>query len=173
MDPICQIKPATFNDLAAIAFIQVQAWQQAYVGLLPQAYLDSLDRKTCQQQWEAIFKGALATDIMYVASNQTQPIGFIAFGAARDQQGVDFGEIYAIYLLKEYWGKSIGYGLFNLAKNQLRLMGFRRAYLWVLDTNKQAINAYSKWAGVIDHHFTMDTTIGGQPVKEIMVRFEL
>jgi hypothetical protein len=36
------IKQATFEDCAEIARIHVQSWQQTYVGLVPQDYLDGM-----------------------------------------------------------------------------------------------------------------------------------
>jgi GNAT superfamily N-acetyltransferase len=101
------------------------------------------------------------------------PAGFICFGGARDQDRQDWGEIYAIYVLKEHWGRGVGYALHKNASAALGEKGVKRAYLWVLDTNHQAITAYQRWGGLIEQDRLKDHVISGQPVKEISIRFEL
>lgn len=168
------IKEATFADLADIARIHVRSWQQTYVGLVPQAYLDSMDVLTFQKKWEGIFQGNIAENKnLYIAYDNGKAAGFISFGRNRDRHKDGWGEIYALYLLKQSWGKSIGYALFEKTRHKLREGGIDHAYLWVLDTNENALRAYGKWGGIIDKTSTLNTKIGGLDVKEVMVNFDL
>ncbi len=48
------------------------------------------------------------------------------------------GELTAIYLLPEVWGRGGGRLLLEAAMTNLRKAGFRRATLWVLSTNARA-----------------------------------
>jgi GNAT superfamily N-acetyltransferase len=99
--------------------------------------------------------------------------GFVCFGRARDENRQDCGEIYAIYVLKEHWGRGIGYTLYKNACAELQENGFLKAYLWVLDTNHRAIASYRRWGGVIERDRLKDHAIGGQRVKEVSVLFNL
>src|SRR5262249_43374676 len=102
-----------------------------------------------------------------------EAVGFISFGPSRDDRKRGWGEIYAVYLLKKSWGKSIGYRLFETAKRRLRDQGITSAYLWVLSSNKTALGAYKKWGGIVDPDLNEDVEIGGQKVEEVMVTFSL
>jgi GNAT superfamily N-acetyltransferase len=140
-----EIRPATFDDLQDIAAIHVKVWQQAYIGQVPQAYLDGLDVKARRQKWEDLFSGQAAEDRnLYLALQGGKSVGFISFGRSRDDPKQ--GEIYAIYVLQEAWGDGAGYALFKAAIQDLQKDGYQVAHLWVLETNKRAIQSYARWA---------------------------
>jgi hypothetical protein len=40
---VMDIRPARMQDAPEIAVVHVRSWQDAYRGLLPQAYLDGFD----------------------------------------------------------------------------------------------------------------------------------
>lgn len=144
-----RIKQATFEDCAEIARIHVQSWQQTYVGLVPQDYLDGMSIPARQIKWEGIFQGRTAEDKnLYIAYDNGEAVGFITFGRNRDNRNDGSGEIYAVYLLKKCWGKGIGYALFETAKQKLHKDGMTAVYLWALDTNVNAITAYRKWGAL-------------------------
>lgn len=166
------ISPASYDDLPKVAQLHVTSWKQAYIGHVPQAYLDTLDVARRLQAWQEQFPNRDVSGLLLARLNDT-PVGFVCFGRARDEDRQDWGEIYAIYVLKEHWRCGVGYTLYRNASAGLRDEGFRRAYLWVLDTNHQAIAAYQRWGGLVEKDRLKDHMIGGQPVKEISIRFDL
>jgi GNAT superfamily N-acetyltransferase len=93
--------------------------------------------------------------------------GFISFGRGRDEDRHASPEIYSIYVLKEHWACGPGYRLYQKAREHFRRRGFLRAYLWVLDTNQNAIMAYVRWGGRLEEGCLKNQVIGGQPVKEL------
>jgi GNAT superfamily N-acetyltransferase len=163
---------ARYDDLPDVAQIHVASWKQAYIGQVPQAYLDTLDVTRRLRAWQEQFPNREVSGLLLASLNNT-PAGFVCFGGARDEDRQDWGEIYAIYVLKEHWGRGVGYTLYRNASAALREKGVKRAYLWVLDTNHQAIAAYQRWGGLIEQDRLKDHVIGGQPVKEVSIRFEL
>ncbi len=168
------IRPAQFEDLPHVAHIHVKSWQQTYAGQVSQRYLDGLDVAARQKRWEESFHDkAKKGHSIYLAWQDNAPIGFVSFGPARDEDMKDHGEIYAIYLLREAWGQAFGHALFQAARQKLWEQGFSAAYLWVLDTNANAIRAYKRWGGTVDAGSIKDLMIGDGSVREIKVKFSV
>jgi GNAT superfamily N-acetyltransferase len=141
---------------------------------VPQAYLDSLSIPARQEMWEDIFRGNDAVDgNLYLAWRNENPVGFISFGKARDPRLKDQAEIYAIYLLQEAWGGGIGHALFQCATETLRHSGYATAYVWVLDSNRNALHAYQRWGGTIEENLKLHDTIGGQSITEVAIAFSV
>jgi GNAT superfamily N-acetyltransferase len=165
-----QITPAAYHELPEVAATHVKSWKQAYAGQVPEAYLDNLDVAARLRAWQEQFPSREISGLLIARVDNTTA-GFVCFGPARDNDRQDYGEIYAIYLRKEYWNRGIGYALYRSVCDALRDEGFQRAYLWVLETNHQAIAAYERWGGLIEHSRVKDHFIGTHPVKEVSVLF--
>ena len=71
-------------------------------------------------------------------------IGTASCCAGRVHELLDWGEIVSIYLLPEYWGKGGGKLLFSTAAEQLEYMGYRKLFLWVLESNQKARIFYER-----------------------------
>lgn len=167
-----QIKRCTFEDIPDIANVHVASWGEAYRGLLPQNFLDGLNVQAWQRTWERIFREESGKDShVIIAYLDGDPVGFISFGPARDEMFVGMGEIYAIYLIKDVWGLGVGYCLFLEAQTALKGSGFRGSYLWMIETNKKALNSYIRWGGSVDDHLYKLTDIAEQKIREIVVQF--
>jgi GNAT superfamily N-acetyltransferase len=166
---------ATPADLPDVAHIHVRCWQESYVGQVPQAYLDGLDATARQRKWEELFDAVVKDGLpgLTVARCDGKLVGFISYSLARDNDRSGQGEIYAVYLLKEYWNKGLGFRLFDTAGARFRAAGVIKAYLWVLDTNENAIRAYARWGGRIEPGYVKNHEIGGRAVKETLVSFDL
>ena len=66
-------------------------------------------------------------------------VGFISYGNFRDET-IQAGEIIALYVLKDYYGKGIAQKLMKAAL--IALDHFCEIFLWVLKDNKRAIAFY-------------------------------
>jgi len=95
------------GDEAAIAEVHVLAWQVTYRGMIPGAYLDGLSVAKRSDAWRQIIadldppaRGA------FVALDGSRLIGFVHFCPSRDHNaGPDVGEIMAIYVHPDRWGR--------------------------------------------------------------------
>jgi ribosomal protein S18 acetylase RimI-like enzyme len=159
------IRPALLSDARAIAEVHVRSWQAAYRGIVPDAHLDSLsiDRR------EMAFREALArgSPEMWVALSDTEPVGWIAFGASRDvAAGASVGEIEAIYVVPSHWATGTGWSLWNAARTRLRERQFEAVTLWVLEENERAIRFYRAAGFVPDVAARKQITIGGKSLWE-------
>lgn len=120
----------------------MRTWRAAYVDIVPQPYLDglSVDKREAALR-EALTRGAPE---MWIAANDAQVIGWIAFGPSRDAGAPPaVGEIEAIYVLPEYWSTGAGRELWRAGVARLTERGFTSFTLWVLEDNVRAMHFYS------------------------------
>jgi len=169
------VRAATVRDAAEIAAIHVRSWQAAYKGLLPQDFLDRLDASDRIERWQDTLR---ATDWsrsgVMVAHPEREPVGFARFGPTRDSDddGSSVGEIRAIYLLPEAWGKGLGKRLMSAALARLTSAGYSQATLWVLQSNARARRFYECGGWLQDGGLKCDDSLGF-PLPEIRYRKHL
>jgi len=141
-----EVRLAQIDDAARIAEIHVLGWQGGYRGLMPQEYLDSLDpadRLSRRIQWlrdgDRTRGGCLV-----VADDDGMLAGFADVGQSRDDDAEPgkTGEVRAIYLAPDSWGKGLGRELMAAALAHLAGLGYDEVTLWVLDTNARAMQFY-------------------------------
>ena len=137
------IRPATPEDAAGIASVNVASWQRAYRGLLPDDYLDTLSADDWTRSWAAGLGSTERRGETLVASAGDDILGFVTVGPLRDNTAVpDDGELQTIYLHPRWWRLGIGRNLHQAALARLRDRGFSTATLWVLVGNERAISFY-------------------------------
>lgn len=72
-----------------------------------------------------------------------EPVGFASAGPVRDEgDGSALGELYAINLDPDVWGRGLGRELLGTATDELRRLGFDAAVLWVATGNARALRFY-------------------------------
>jgi GNAT superfamily N-acetyltransferase len=137
------LRAARLDDAAAIGLVHVRSWQAAYAGDFPQHYLDALDPTQRADGWRHIL-GRTDRDRQadLVADLEGKIGGFASVGPCRDDDAHGAGEVYAIYLLPELWGRGLGRQLMSAALDTLTGFGFDEATLWVLDRNDRARQFY-------------------------------
>lgn len=169
-----EIRPATPADARVIAEVHVSSWQAAYVGQVPQDFLDGLSVETRELAWRDLLAttswpetGAL------VLVGDDLVMGFCHVGASRDEDSADLtGEVTAIYLRPEAWSAGWGRRLMEEALSRLREASFREATLWVLETNDRARRFYE--AGGWRHDGTIKIDDRGTFVlRELRYRLSL
>ena len=83
-----------------------------------------------------------------VAKDREKVVGFAVYGPSRDEDHLNAGEVVAIYVLPEYYGRKIGYRLMNEAFS--RLGEYDTVVLWVFERNERAIRFYHKYGFEFD-----------------------
>jgi len=138
---VLSVRAARREDAAEVAGVHVRSWQAAYRGLLPNEYLDGLrpeDRMT-RYTLGATEPGQPST---IVAVERGAICGFATTGTTRDTDVPAVGEVYAVYVDPEGWGRGIGRLLMAEARARLGRQGFTEAVLWVLLGNARAEHFY-------------------------------
>lgn len=147
------LREATPDDARAIAEVHVAGWRWAYRDLIPESFIEGLTVEARERHWRETLSTSAGRVI--VAEVAGEIVGFVGFGAAEDADG-ETGEVHAIYLLDRAAGTGVGRELFSRANEELRRSGFRRAVLWVLETNERARRFYERagwiWDGTTSTH---------------------
>ena len=158
-----QIRRALPSDALGIARVHVESWRSTYVGIVPDDYLASLDCRERERIWRRLI--ADESRIIYVAEHKRDGIvGFVSGGPAREDDMAYTGELYAIYLLKQYQRQGIGQRLVAELCSWLLTEGLTTMYMWVLEKNPSR-RFYESLGGIEFKRQTI--TIGGRDVVEV------
>ena len=125
----------TEEEIRGKAYVHWRSWHEAYPGMVCQAFLDQLTLEKCEKMAFSWPENTL------VAKDGERVIGFVCYGD-RGQEAPDIGEIFALYVLSEYYGKGVGLQLMNAGLE--RLQDYPEVRLCVLKENLRAIRFYQK-----------------------------
>ena len=153
------------DDLFAVSRVYEESWREAYRGLLPQEYLNSIPLG----KWVPYLEQAGRESLLLLEGEKI--VGTASCCASRTPELAGWGEIVSLYLLPEYWGNGWGKALLSAAVKQLESMGYRDLFLWVLEGNQRARAFYERMGFHPSGAYTEDE-IGGVPVREIQYRLE-
>ncbi len=135
------LRPAEPEDAIAVARVHVRSWQAAYRTLLPDDYLDQLRPEDRAQKYDFASLDPLKPRTM-VAIEEGLIRGFATTAPAHEPDLPDHGELCALYVDPEQWGRGLGMALVSAARVRLFELGFRNALLWVLAGNVRAERFY-------------------------------
>lgn len=135
------LRPAVPGDAMAVARVHVRAWQVAYRGLMPDDYLQGLRPEERAQRYDfASVDPARPRTLVAVEADTV--LGFATISPARDENATGHGELCALYVEPDCWGRGIGQALAAAAREDLHRLGFRKAVLWVVAGNARAEKFY-------------------------------
>ena len=155
-------KMETDEEIKGKAFVHWKSWQEAYLGIIDQRYLDELTLEQCENiayRWP---------DNIIVAKDGDRVIGFVGYGKCRNDDLENAGEIFSIYILAEYYGQGVGYQLMREGLAQLK--DYPQIAVWVLKENERAIKFYERCGFRFDGR--EETLELGSPVVEIRMMLE-
>ncbi len=135
------LRPAEPRDAIGVARVHVRAWQAGYRNLLPDVYLDGL-RPEDRAPWYNFGSPDPRQPATIVAADGDTIHGFATTAPARDPDARSAGEVRALYVDPERWGRGIGSALISAARARLLDLGFRSAVLWVMAGNSRAARFY-------------------------------
>ncbi|MFQ9924060.1 MAG: N-acetyltransferase family protein [Beduini sp.] len=157
------ITPA--DDRMVISKIYAESWRYAYQGMIPQDYLNSLS----DGQWIPHLANPNRKILLCMEGDIM--VGTCSFSHSQSEQFKGWGEIISIYLLPAYMGKGYGKTLINFALKELKRLGDRKIFLWVLEENRKARCFYEK-IGFKPTDDYLNVEMGGKEVREIRYIYE-
>ena len=150
----------TPEDIEGKSLVHWQTWREAYDDILPTEFQETMTLERCR------FFSQKYPENTLIAMDGVKVVGFISYGNFRDET-IQAGEIIALYVLKDYYGKGIAQKLMKEALTTLEQ--FSEIFLWVLKENKRAIAFYQKMGFTFDGQEKILEL--GKPITEIrMVR---
>lgn len=130
------IRAAEASDAAAMSRIHALGWKQAYVGIVPQEYLDGLQHDFWVPAFEKwLRQGKVQAKLLY---EDAVPAACIAYGPSREDSLPGWGEVVSLYVHPNHLRKGYGKKLLLAGLRELAEAGHPSAYLWVLEENKKA-----------------------------------
>jgi len=164
------VREANLKDAEALARVTVLTWQQAYRGLLPQEYLDTLDIAGNQRSWERrLGQDEQPTGTLVFEQEPEGVIGFIHVSPSRDADAASAAEVTAIYVLPDHSGRGRGRALMDAGLCRLAEAGYGQVTLWVLDNNAPARRFYEAAGWRPDGAVKTDHS-RGFPIVEVRYR---
>jgi GNAT superfamily N-acetyltransferase len=129
-----KIRPGVLNDVPAISKAYAESWKSTYEGLVPELFVRGMTIEAAVK----IFTDSLQPNgysyFLYVAETpEGRIVGFADGGKERSHPESGMGELYAIYLLKEFQGLGMGRALFKAAADSLLRSGMTNMIVWVLE----------------------------------------
>lgn len=146
----------TPEEIEGKSLVHWQTWREAYDDLLPEEFQETMTLEKCR------FFSQKYPENTLIAMDGKKVVGFISYGNYRDKT-IQAGEIIALYVLKDYYGKGVSKQLMHAAF--VALDQFSEIYLWVLKDNKRAIAFYQKMGFTFDGQEQILKL--GKPVKEL------
>ena len=131
----------TPEEIEGKSLVHWQTWREAYDDLLPADFQETMTLEKCR------FFSQKYPENTLIAMDGKKVVGFISYGNYRDET-IQAGEIIALYVLKDYYGKGVSKQLMHAAF--VALDQFSEIYLWVLKDNKRAIAFYQKMGFTVD-----------------------
>ena len=146
----------TPEEIEGKSLVHWQTWRESYDDLLPPEFQETMTLDRCR------FFSQKYPENTLIAMDGKKVVGFISYGNYHDET-IQAGEIIALYVLKDYYGKGVSKQLMHAAF--VALDQFSEIYLWVLKDNKRAIAFYQKMGFTFDGQEQILKL--GKPVKEL------
>ncbi len=157
------IREASVKDAEEIAKVSVSSWKTSYQGILPNEFLTTLDYHSKIYKWNHVIRENQGK-VLVAEEGNGSVIGFIHGGSERTNHYFYQGEIYAIYLYKDYQGSGIGRKLVRELAGKLKETGMGSLLVWVLSENNSRA-FYEKLGGrKIDYK---PIIVGGKELIEV------
>ncbi len=111
----------------------VQTWRDTYTSLIPFGYLLEM---SASEHEKAFFHELTATAVIsFVAEDAGKLVGFITGGNERNGDRIYGGEIYALYVLKNFQRRGIGTRLVSVLAEAFDASGIYAMLVRVLKLN--------------------------------------
>lgn len=167
------IRPATRDDLEAIATLHVSSWQGAYRGILPDAVLDRLNSADRQRDWMRWL--AVPEANTYAAFERRKLVGFARVLPADPEfdSPPSSAEISHLYVAPDSQSMGVGQALLTRAFEDVASRGLERAVLWVLEKNYRARAFYERAGFRLDGGRRTDPDRLGGETPEVRYQISL
>lgn len=130
-----RIRPATLDDVDALAHVRATSWREAYGHLLSADFFARMTPEVGRERWRRSVEDGFPTNVLEVDGEVR---GYSSGGPPLvDDRPRDI-QLYMIYQLPIQYGTGTGQALLDAA------IGDSPAFLWVAEQNPRAIAFYRR-----------------------------
>lgn len=162
------IRKAKAKDAKGIIEVNIKTWITTYSGIIPQEVLNNKEQ-TIKESIKKCEETVEKDDNVLVAIKNAKVVGIASYGKARAVNKEKTGELYSIYVLKDYQGQGIGEQLFKKVKNILYDKGYNEMVVTCLKQNPYN-KFYKKMGGEIIK--VINSNICGFEMEENLIHFK-
>lgn len=162
------IRNAGPDDAEALEGVRTLGWRAAYEGLLPVEVIAAATGPDAPGRLRELLRADPARSAL-LAEDGGRAVGMAVYGPDRAPGGD--AELYALYVLPEYWSTGLGRRLMDRVLADLRARGHRRISITVLAGNDRARRFYERYGFVVAEHMTNERH--GHPTDELRYEREL
>jgi len=159
------IRKAVPEDAYERAVCHISSWRSAYKGIVPDEYLNSMSAEERSERYKKQIEENNEV-LFYNAIYENKIIGLLCISKSRDEDKLNAGEVGAIYLIEEFWGKGYGREMMNFAIDTLKNMGYNEIILWVFEENNRARRFYEKCGFTFSGEKAI-MNIGGKDIPKV------
>ena len=175
------MRAATAGDAEAIAGVRAASWRAAYDGIIPAEILGRVTGQDAIARHVRALRDSAPPGLLIaeLPDREAVVVGFANLGPERASQGEPppapehtegtRAELYAIYVLPDFWSAGVGRALITEVLGQARAARYAAISLWVLADNPRARRFYERAGFVLPPASQVLDWLGG--VTE--VRYEL
>jgi ribosomal protein S18 acetylase RimI-like enzyme len=157
------IRKAILTDAKGIAKAQVDSWKTTYKNIVSYDFLNQMSYESREQKWKDII---LKEPVFVAENNEGEIVGFSNGGKERTGNYPTYkGELYAIYILKDYQRNGLGKLLLEPLIEELKQQDIFSMTVLVLEENSSRRFYESLGAKKID---TIEIELSGKKLSEIV-----
>lgn len=139
------IDTASVDDAQTFAKAQVEGWQEGYKDIFPSSFLKQMKFESRRERWEEILANEMQGEkAAFVAKVDGKGCGFATIGPARSPLLDMDAEIWALYVMPDYWGQGIGAELIKACRTEIQKCGGANMFVSCLKDNDRGIRFYKK-----------------------------
>ncbi len=147
-----------------MSMVYAESWKTTYEGLMPDIFVNGMSREAALH----IFADSLQTNhfsyFFHVAETpEGRLVGFADGGKERSHPEKGIGELYSVYLLKEFQGMGLGSRLLKASTQSLVQAGMNSMVVWVMEKSPYR-RFYEKLGGNLEPGMKQ-LDIAGQRVR--------
>ena len=129
------IRRRTKNDCKDIAHVVTVAWNETDRGIVSEWFLEELKNTEEERAWKSYDSFDEGDNNQFVLEVDKEIVGFVNFGKSSDIEYQDCGEIFSLYIISKYKGNGFGRKLVEVAKEELKNMGYNKMIIACLKGN--------------------------------------
>ncbi|MCF8211194.1 MAG: GNAT family N-acetyltransferase [Rhodoferax sp.] len=164
-----KVRPATLRDAKNIAELHNNTARESFKSLLSDAAMPLPPVEKRLSFWREAIE--YSEPQVFVVLDADKVIGFVGFDRSRDKgTPPTMGEIWAIYVAPQFWGKGAGLALWDAAREGLQEEGCTHVTVWVPLASDRAVRFHELAGFKRELNSAKTVSLGSAKIEEIRLK---